>query len=521
MILKGSQRAGATALAHHLLNIVENEHVHIHELRGFVSDTLLGAFNEIYAVSQGTQCRQFMFSVILNPPETENAPIEYFETVRDRIEKEFRLVGQNRALVFHEKKGRRHAHCVWSRIDGDQMKAINLSHFKLRLRSITREIFMQYGWEMPRGLQNIDERDPLNYSQVEHQQAKRSKQDAKRLKEIFQSCWAASDTQSAFAQALLENGLYLAKGDRRGHVAADASGEVFSIPRWVGIKAKEVRAKFGMGDDLPSVEETKQKIAESVSTSTITAHAELDDLFQKQIELLESKRTALVAIHRTARDALSSKHEIRQIAETKTRADKLPSGLKAVWFKLSGQYTALIEYGEIESRNCLSRDRAEFQKLIESQLQERQVLESKFRDLRQAQIVDVSKLYRNNEFIHADNANFFNPARADYDPDQPLHLPDETQTLFTAKQVRKRPERILRIITDKEEIFNRNDIVRGLANYITDPLHLSAAANEVLRSDELIRIEDGVKPLYTTKELQDLTSSMLAKAGGDGISEVL
>ncbi len=199
MILKGSQRAGANALAHHLLNIEENEHVHVHELRGFVSDTLLGAFNEIYAVSQGTQCRQFMFSVILNPPENENAPVEYFETVRDRIEQEFGLIGQNRALVFHEKKGRRHAHCVWSRIDGDQMKAINLPHFKLRLKSISREIFMQYGWDMPRGLQNADERDPLNYSQVEHSQEKRSKQDVEHLKSIFQSCWASADSKKAFA----------------------------------------------------------------------------------------------------------------------------------------------------------------------------------------------------------------------------------------------------------------------------------------------------------------------------------
>ena len=512
MILKGSQRAGATTLAHHLLNVDENEHVHVHELRGFVSDTLLGAFNEIYAISQGTQCRQFMFSVILNPPENENAPIEYFEAVRDRIESEFGLIGQNRVMVFHEKKGRRHAHCVWSRIDGDQMKAINLPHFKLRLRSISREIFIQYGWEIPRGLQNADERDPLNYTQVEHSQTKRSNQDVKHLKEVFQSCWASSDTQSAFAHALLEHGLYLARGDRRGHVAVDADGEVYSISRWVGIKAKEVRAKLGTGDDLPSVEETKQKIAESAFTDTIKQRAELDTLFQKQTELLESKRLALVAVHREAREFLKTKHETRQIGETKAQADKLPTGLKAVWFRLSGQYPALIEAGEIEARNSLARDRDELQKLIESQLQERQVLESEFRDLRQAHIAAVSQLYRNNDFIHADNANFLNPAGADYDPDQPLHLPDESQTLFTAQQVRKRPERILQIITDKEETFSRNDIVRGLANYVTDPLHLSAAADEVLRSDELIKIEGGAKPLYTTKELRDLTSSMLDKA---------
>ena len=73
--------------------------------------------------------------------------------------------------------------------------------------------------------------------------------------------------------------LYLALGDRRGQVAVNAGGEVYSISRWVGIKAKEIRAKLGVGDDLPNVENTKRKITESTSTSTITARAELEALF--------------------------------------------------------------------------------------------------------------------------------------------------------------------------------------------------------------------------------------------------
>jgi hypothetical protein len=40
MILKGSQRAGATPLAAHLLRVDENDHVEVHELRGFVANDL-------------------------------------------------------------------------------------------------------------------------------------------------------------------------------------------------------------------------------------------------------------------------------------------------------------------------------------------------------------------------------------------------------------------------------------------------------------------------------------------------
>jgi hypothetical protein len=48
MILKGSQRGGAKQLANHLLKVVENEHVEVYEVRGFMSDDLHGALKEIY-----------------------------------------------------------------------------------------------------------------------------------------------------------------------------------------------------------------------------------------------------------------------------------------------------------------------------------------------------------------------------------------------------------------------------------------------------------------------------------------
>ena len=51
MILKASQRGGAKQLGVHLQRMDDNEHVEIHEIRGFVSDDLIGALKEAYAVS--------------------------------------------------------------------------------------------------------------------------------------------------------------------------------------------------------------------------------------------------------------------------------------------------------------------------------------------------------------------------------------------------------------------------------------------------------------------------------------
>lgn len=128
MILKGNQRAGGIQLAAHLLKTEDNEHVHVHELRGFISDDLKSAFQETYAVSRGTRAKQYLFSLSFNPPPNEKVPVDRFETAIEKTEQKLGLDGQPRAIVFHEKEGRRHAHVVWSRIDVENMKAINLPH---------------------------------------------------------------------------------------------------------------------------------------------------------------------------------------------------------------------------------------------------------------------------------------------------------------------------------------------------------------------------------------------------------
>ncbi|MFZ2168763.1 MAG: hypothetical protein WAW61_03895, partial [Methylococcaceae bacterium] len=62
MILVGNQRGGAKNLATHLLK-EENEHVEVHEIRGFASQNLAAALKEADAISRATRCKQFLFSL--------------------------------------------------------------------------------------------------------------------------------------------------------------------------------------------------------------------------------------------------------------------------------------------------------------------------------------------------------------------------------------------------------------------------------------------------------------------------
>ena len=163
MILKAKERGDGKQLSLYLLRD-SNEHVQVHELRGFISDDLSSALHEIDAIAKGTQAKNTFFSMSLNPPPNERVPVEVFETAIETIEQKLGLQGQPRAIVFHEKEGRRHAHVVWLRIDTEKMKAINLPFYKTKLRDVSRELFFEHGWKMPQGLLDHNNRDPMNYS---------------------------------------------------------------------------------------------------------------------------------------------------------------------------------------------------------------------------------------------------------------------------------------------------------------------------------------------------------------------
>lgn len=265
MIFKASKRSGGRQLGAHLLKAEENEHVEIHEVSGFISDTLMGAMNEAYAAARGTKCKQYLFSMSLSPPAHESVRVEVFEKVIGDIEERLGLTGQPRVIVFHEKEGRRHCHAVWSRINAETMTAIDMPFFKNKLQALAKDIYLENGWAMPKGFANPKLRDARNFTLDEWQQAKRAGLDPRELKSAVQECWRQSDGAAAFASALEERGLFLARGDRRGFVAVTIDGDVFALVRMIDAKTKDVALRLGDPAKLRSVDATKQFIGEQIA----------------------------------------------------------------------------------------------------------------------------------------------------------------------------------------------------------------------------------------------------------------
>lgn len=393
MILNASQRGGAKALGAHLLSD-DNEHVTVHEVRGFVSEDLGSAMAEAHAVAKGTRCTQHLFHVSLSPPETATVSVEAFESAIDRIEQSNGLTGQPRVIVFHEKQGRRHAHAIWSRIDADTMTARPLPFFKMKLREISKELYLEHGWQMPRGLLDSKERDPRNFDLAEWQQAKRMGRDPTHLKTTIQECWTVSDSSAAFTNALERRGLYLARGDRRAHVAVTYEGEVLSIARMIGKRTKDVTAKLGKSDALRSVADTQTHIVSVVAPTLKELIAVADRRQAEALAPIHERRIAMKAQHAAERQRLDDGQKARAVTEARQRARRLRHGIMGLWARVTGKHGRTSRENEADAFSAFKRDRAQRNELVADQLEERRALQREIVAVRHLHAAQVTELHR-------------------------------------------------------------------------------------------------------------------------------
>lgn len=377
MILVGNQRGGGKNLAHHLLKD-ENERVQVHQIRGFASDNLEGAFKESYAMSRATKCKQHLFSLSLNPPHEADTSPELFENTADRAEEQLGLSGQPRAIVFHTKNGRTHAHAVWCRVDTENMKAIQLSFSKRKMQNLSRDLYREHGWQMPRGFERSEYANPRNYSLAEWQQAKRAERDPAKLKAMFQDSWAVSDSKSAFENALREKGFHLAKGDRRGHVAVDLKGEVYPLSRWTGVKTKDIRARLGDPRSLRTVEDAQQQAKEIIAERLLELQAEQAREEERRAQKLERERLQKLEEQKAHRAKVKTEQEERQKKERAEREARLREGLKGLLDRITGRRRKTLRYNAAEEQQANQRDHiervfvAQAQEQSRTQLQERE-----------------------------------------------------------------------------------------------------------------------------------------------------
>ncbi|OED36823.1 hypothetical protein AB833_25785 [Chromatiales bacterium (ex Bugula neritina AB1)] len=269
------------------------------------------------------------------------------------------------------------------------------------------------------------------------------------------------------------------------------------MSRWLGAKAKDVRARLGMPDSLPNVAGAVALLHTQPSDDLQIQCKDADTIIDLDLAAFETKRKTLATAQRAARADLDTNQKQRRAAAFEQSDIDQPHGLRALWQRVTGQAQTIGKQQRAQRLDELDElDREEQETLIQRQLYERRTLQAQAEPMR---------------FRHALTQKTLNHAvgrSLQVDPMQPLILPVDEVAVSARLTIQQSPETILELISDKNEFFTRNDIVRRLGHYIEYPVALQQAVEQTLQSDELVLVTNDANPRYTTRTLQALSDKL-------------
>jgi len=260
MIAKGNLHGAGVRLARYLVTGKKGERAELVELRGFASADIRMAFLDVEIQARGTRAEKPFFHAYVRLPAGEGLDQAQWRYVAGRIEKQLGFADQPRAIAFHHlPDGATHMHIAWSRIDLEDMRALDPGLYKFKLKEISRALEIELGLARVR-----NDRDPADRTRApgrnEFEQARRLGTDLKAIRNAIRECWERSDSGKSFAAALDACGLILARGDRRDFVVVDRAGGDHALSKRItGATAAETRARLADIDraQLPGVDAAK------------------------------------------------------------------------------------------------------------------------------------------------------------------------------------------------------------------------------------------------------------------------
>lgn len=334
MIPFASQRGLGQDLATHLLNEHDNEVMEVVNIRGAIAEDLHGAFAEWEAQAHAlTRCENYLYSLSINPdPQQEPLSREEYLDYIARTEEKLGLTDQPRAIIFHNKYGREHCHVVWSRIDADNEKAVQLAFDREKLMMVTREFARDHGLTLPVGyykdgkggrgdqsgqlsLYEMHKQRTTGFTKEEHQ-------------EMVTDAWRASDSPKAFVQALSEKGYLLATG-KRPYVLVDFYGGMHSLPKLIAdktVRTKDISVfleKDYPPESLPTVDQAKGLIAKH--RAAIETHAKAEHYNDELAELKRNQKVRRTKLEKKEPALRQRQHKdrVNLAAEQKAERDKI------------------------------------------------------------------------------------------------------------------------------------------------------------------------------------------------------
>lgn len=246
----------------------KNERVNLKELRGFCSDKIAGAMQEMDAIGGASECEKFVYHASINPALSEHLTPEQMLQAVDILEQHLKLGDHQRVIVSHEKDGREHYHIAWNRVDPETMKAVTMSHNYRAHEEAAREIERTFGLEQTQGRHTGGGPEPeRGPKQWESDRGRRSGIDPRSVSAEISEIWRTTESGEDFRAAIEGRGYLLATGENRAFLIVDQNGDPHSLSRRAKVKAAEVRERFADFEKLPTLEEARATQGENSEKS--------------------------------------------------------------------------------------------------------------------------------------------------------------------------------------------------------------------------------------------------------------
>ncbi len=367
MIIEGAARSNGTQLGQYLLGLIghENDNITVLDVDHPAGDLLTATSDMQAATGSGQRGTKGLYHAQINPAigENENMSLADWHRCADVLEAQLGFEGQSRVLVLHEKNGRTHLHVAWQRYDFEKgnLKSDSWNYKKHELAA--RQLEKELGHEpIKRAHLDGEKRSDQAYDMALAEQAARSKRDPAQLKEAIGQAWDKSDTAAAFNAALTDQGLILAKGDKRAHVVIDEQGEIYSLSRQLRgtAKAKEIKARLAGIDErlYPTVQEAQQ-IQRNISQS-----ARLSKEADKMAKQQAGARLRLGTMQRQDAKAFV-KDQMRELAEYDSAASDLLASQRAQDKAPGAVYTLFLKTLNIYDKRMAAREKRDSGRVVE------------------------------------------------------------------------------------------------------------------------------------------------------------
>jgi len=303
MVVSGDPRGNGNQLAHYLITMGENTHIHVLEVDGRLHPTdeyLLQTMKNMSFVSELAKGPKGFHHCEISPNPTNGEDrrmsVDDWLQAADILGQELGLENQRRVIVLHDKKNRLHAHVVWERYDHTQGKMISDSFSRLaqdRARIKMEQVF--------------------NHTPTPYRNKARPE-----LKTAMTNIWNQTKTGAEFIKAVQDNGYMLAEGVlSHPFRVVDENGRSFDLVKQVtGVRTKEVRQR------LRNEKLTPEKQAIEIMRNRKKDNSDSDKSGKQDTDTKHSARQTASAFAENRSEAVNAQPAVNNIPAKKDQSQE-------------------------------------------------------------------------------------------------------------------------------------------------------------------------------------------------------